>query len=93
MLGYIYILRCRDQRYYYGSTNDLIQRLAQHRAGRVRSTKPRLPVELVYFEECQTLDHARQRERPLKNGHTRRKTIELMIRTFPPERLAPFAGP
>jgi predicted GIY-YIG superfamily endonuclease len=70
MVGYVYILCCADQRYYYGSTNDLIQRLAQHRAGRVRSTKPMLPVELVYFEECQTLAQARQRERLLKNGPT-----------------------
>ena len=92
MPGYVYILRCGDQRYYYGSTNDLIQRLAQHRAGRVRSTKPRLPVELVYFEECRTLDQARRRERSLKNGRTRRKTMELVIRAFPAERLAPFAG-
>jgi len=92
MLGYVYILRCVDQRYYYGSTNDLIQRLVQHRAARVRSTKPRLLVELVYFEECQTLDQARQRERSLKNGRTRRKVIELVIRTFPAERLAHFAG-
>lgn len=93
MLGYVYILRCRDHRYYYGSTNDLIRRLAQHRAGRVPSTKSRLPLELVYFEECQTLDQARLRERSLKNGRTRRKKIELLISTFPPERLAPFACP
>ena len=91
MLGYIYILRCRDQRYYFGSTNDLIRRLAEHRAGRVRSTKPRLPVELVYFEECETLDQARQRERSLKNGRTRRKTIDFLSRSFPRDRLAPFA--
>ena len=91
MSAYVYILRCRDGRYYYGSTNDLIRRLALHRAGKVRSTKPRLPVQLVYFEECQTPDQARQRERSLKNGRTRRKTIDLLIGSFPRERLAPFA--
>lgn len=90
MLGYMYILRCRDQKYYFGSTNDLIRRLADHRAGRVRSTKPRLPIELVYFEKCKTLDQARQRERSFKNGRTRRKTIDLLIGGFPPDRLAPF---
>jgi len=91
MTGYVYILRCSDGRYYYGSTNDLIRRLAEHRAGRVRSTRPRLPMKLVYFQECQTLDQARQREHLLKNGRTRRKAIDLMIQGFPPERLAPFA--
>jgi len=46
---------------------------------------------LVYFEELQTLAQARQRERALKNGRTRRKTIDHLIAAFPPERLAPFA--
>lgn len=87
----MYILRCADGRHYCGSTNDLAQRLARHRAGQVYSTKARLPAELVYFEECQTLGEARQREHLLKNGRTRRKTIDLMIREFPRERLAPFA--
>jgi len=90
MPGYLYILRCRDGLLYTGSTNDLIRRLARHRAGKVRSTKSRLPVQLIYFEEFETPDQARQRERELKNGRTRRKTIDLLIATFPPERLAPF---
>jgi putative endonuclease len=89
--AYVYILRCADDRYYYGSTNDLARRLARHRAGQVRSTRHRLPAELVYFEQCQTLGEARQREHALKNGRTRRKTIDLLIRQFPSERLAPFA--
>ena len=91
MAAYVYILLCRDGGCYYGSTSDLSQRLADHRAGRARATKSRLPVELVWFDECQTLAQARQRERSLKNGRTRRKTIDLMIRQFPRERLAPFA--
>jgi predicted GIY-YIG superfamily endonuclease len=45
----------------------------------------------VYFEECQTLEQARQRERAFKNGRTRHKTVELLIANFPPQRLAPFA--
>ncbi|MDO8630109.1 MAG: GIY-YIG nuclease family protein [Phycisphaerales bacterium] len=52
--GYLYILRCRDGLLYTGRTNDLIRRLARHRAGKVRSTKSRLPVQLIYFEEFET---------------------------------------
>ena len=89
--GYVYVLLCGDNRYYYGSTSNLVQRLAHHRSGRVRSTRSRLPVSLVYFEVCQTLDQAMQKEHALKNGRTRRKTIDQMVRTFPPELLAPFA--
>lgn len=91
MPAYAYILRCADEHFYYGSTSDLRQRLARHRAGQVQSTKWRLPVTLVYFEEYATLAQARQRERAFKNGRTRRKTIARLIDTFPPERLAPFA--
>ena len=89
--SYAYILHCADGRHYYGSTNDLPQRLAWHRAGLVPSTRWRLPVQLVYFEEHETLGQARRRERAFKNGRTRRKTLDNLIRTFPPERLAPFA--
>lgn len=91
MSCWAYILRCVDGQYYYGSTNDLLRRLARHHGGQVRSTKWRLPAELVYFGEFETLEQARQRERSFKNGRTRRKTIEQLIATFPPERLAPFA--
>ncbi|UCE62442.1 MAG: GIY-YIG nuclease family protein, partial [Phycisphaerales bacterium] len=51
-----------DGKYYYGSTNDLIQRLNEHRKNRVRTTSRRLPIELVYFEEFETQDQARKRE-------------------------------
>ena len=91
MPAYTYILRCADGAYYYGSTSDLLQRLARHRRGAVNSTRWRLPVTLVYFEEHETLEQARQRERSFKNGGTRLKTIDRLIGTFPPERLAPFA--
>ena len=89
--GYAYILRCSDGRYYYGSTNNLFQRLARHRRGQVKSTKWRLPVKLVYVEAFATLEEARQRELSFKDGRTRRKAIDVLIAAFPPERLAPFA--
>jgi len=92
MSAYVYILRCADGQLYYGSTNKLIQRLRRHASGQVKSTKWRLPVKLLYFEEAETLAQARQRERRLKNRATRRKTIERLIADFAPERLVPFAS-
>lgn len=91
MGAWVYILQCADGRLYYGSTNDLIRRLASHRGGKVRSTKWRLPVRLVLVEEFKTLDQARQREHSFKNGRTRRKAIDLLIAGCPRQRLAPFA--
>jgi putative endonuclease len=93
MLYYAYILRCADGRLYYGSTGDLRRRLRDHQGGRVRSTRRYLPVRLVWFEHHATADAAKQRERSLKNGRTRREKIEAMIDTFPQELLAPFARP
>jgi putative endonuclease len=91
MAACAYILRCSDGCLYYGSTTDLRQRLGRHRQGRVHTTAWRLPVELVYFEEHETLDQAKRRERSFKSGRTRRKVVENLIRTFPPDKLAPFA--
>ncbi|MEW6197812.1 MAG: GIY-YIG nuclease family protein [Planctomycetota bacterium] len=36
-LCYVYILKCSDGRRYYGSTNDLVQRLSKHRRGLVKT--------------------------------------------------------
>jgi putative endonuclease len=75
---------------YYGSTSDLTRRLQFHRQGKVRSTKPRLPIELVYYKSYSTVGQARKRERGLKNGRTRSKVIQWLITTFPKEKLLAF---
>jgi len=91
MAWYAYILECADGKRYYGCTDDLSQRLAEHQTGRARWTTSRRPVRLVYFEACETLAQARRRERSFKNGRTRRKTLDRLIAESPPDRLAPFA--
>ena len=91
MIWCTYILRCADGELYYGIARDLRRRLREHYDGRVRSTKPRRPMRLVWYEEFDTAAQARRRERSFKNGRTRQKTIKLLIAGFPPEKLAPFA--
>ncbi len=50
-----------------GSTDNLVQRVAIHNAGRgPRWTASRLPVELAYHEMYKTLKEAIQRERQIK---------------------------
>jgi len=66
--GYIYVLRCNDLRFYIGSTRDLDKRIEAHRQGRVRTTKGRRPVQLIYTEEFETYSEARCREIFLKSG-------------------------
>jgi putative endonuclease len=87
---YVYVLKSRDGTYYHGDTKDLKKRLLQHRDGESRPTRHKLPLELVYFETCSSKTEAMRRERQIKNGRTRKKTKEKLIRDFPREKIVPF---
>ena len=66
---YIYILQSKkDKQFYVGYTDDLKNRLKLHNAGRVESTKNRLPFELVYYEACKNQQDATHREKYLKTS-------------------------
>ncbi|OHE61002.1 MAG: hypothetical protein A2Z47_11050, partial [Thermodesulfovibrio sp. RBG_19FT_COMBO_42_12] len=60
--------RCKDQRLYIGSTRDLLKRLQAHKMGRIKTTKSRRPVQLIYKEELEDYKEARKRELYLKSG-------------------------
>jgi putative endonuclease len=50
---YVYVLGCADGSYYVGQASDLTRRLAEHMAGEGGPyTSGRLPVRLIYSEEC-----------------------------------------
>ncbi|MDZ4665157.1 MAG: GIY-YIG nuclease family protein [Bacteroidota bacterium] len=62
-MTFVYILKSlKTSRYYYGSTNDLTNRLNLHNAGRVKSTKSFKPWILHYSEKFETISLARKRE-------------------------------
>ena len=68
MKWYVYILRSlRDGKYYIGYTSNLERRLEEHNSGRQRSTRHRVPFELVYYEEYESKSEAMKRERQLKS--------------------------
>ncbi len=78
MKGWMYILRCSDDSYYTGSTNNLELRLTQHQKGEgANHTKKRLPVELIYFEEYERIDLAFYREKQVQ-GWSRKKKEALI---------------
>ena len=56
----------KDKRHYIGFSKDVKLRLAQHNTGQVRSTKSRIPFEVIYAEEYKTSLEARKRELELK---------------------------
>ena len=63
----LYILRCGDGSLYTGITTDVQARLAVHRSGKgAKYTRGRLPLELVYSEECGTHSDALKREFAIK---------------------------
>jgi putative endonuclease len=63
-----YILKSlRDGKFYYGHCKDIAERLRDHDAGRVRSTKSRRPFELHHLEEYETKTKAIQRENFFKS--------------------------
>jgi len=87
---YFYILKCIDNTRYYGSTNDLYNRLNEHSKGRVKSTKNKRPVELSYYKECDSRSEAFRLEMKFKNGKTRKTTVEKLLDNFPKEKCQGF---
>ncbi|MGI9545982.1 MAG: GIY-YIG nuclease family protein [Flavobacteriaceae bacterium] len=68
---YVIYSESHDQ-YYVGLTQDISHRAKEHNKGRVRSTKPYVPWELIHLEEFETLFEARKREKYLKSAAGRR---------------------
>jgi putative endonuclease len=66
MQGWVYMLRSRTGRHYYGSTNDLIRRLEQHGRGHTATTAKDRPWELVASHEFADVAEAREWERTFK---------------------------
>ena len=78
-----YILNSqKTNRYYIGCTNNLSNRINQHNKGKVLSTKPYQPWQLVYKERYNTLSQARKRESQIKSWKSR-DSIENLIKTAP----------
>jgi putative endonuclease len=81
MSWYLYILKCRDDSFYCGITNNLRERLKEHndREG-AKYTKTRLPVRLIYFEEHPDKSSACKREIEVKGW--RREKKEALVSGF-----------
>jgi putative endonuclease len=77
-MPYVYILKCADRTFYVGMSNDPVTRFAAHLDGSAsRFTSVRLPVEMVYVEELDSLQAAVARERQIKRW-TRAKKEALV---------------
>ena len=64
---YAYIALCSDGTYYVGYTDDVKKREKTHNLAKgAKYTRSRLPVSIVYFEECEDKSAAMSREWHLK---------------------------
>ena len=78
MMYYIYILRCQDDTYYTGFTNNIEKRVRAHNDKKgAKYTRGRTPVELIYSEEFESKTEALKREYEIKK--LTRKQKEILI--------------
>jgi len=80
---WVYILRCNDQSYYTGHTDDLNIRIKQHENNAIEScyTSTRLPVQLVFWQPFATREEALFAEQRIK-GWSRAKKEALINKNW-----------
>ena len=63
----VYILKCSDNTYYTGITNNIVRRIKQHEANKgAKYTRGRGPFSLVYQAKCKNRGEASQKEFVIK---------------------------
>jgi putative endonuclease len=78
MSFWVYILRCADDSYYTGHTDNLEKRLAEHQFGQYSGyTSTRLPVTLVFSQEFSSREEVVVSEQQIK-GWSRKKKEAMM---------------
>ena len=77
---HVYILLNEtEKRTYIGVTDDINKRLADHNAGRVKSSCPYRPYKVMHMESFGTLVEARQKEKFYKSTSGRRRLKEMLF--------------
>lgn len=83
-MHYTYILKCSDNTFYTGYSNNLDKRLEVHNSGKgAKYTRGRLPVELLYFESFESKSQALKREYAIKQLTRKQKELLIMDKIKP----------
>ena len=79
MNAFVYMLRCRDGKYYVGSTRDALEkRVNEHNQGTYGGfTKSRRPVRLVYSQSFERIVDAIAAEQQLKGWSRAKKKAPI----------------
>lgn len=72
---FIYILKCSDQSYYIGHTDNIEKRISEHNQGLIIScyTLSRLPVECVFVQTFTSRIEAIEAEHKIKKWSRKKK--------------------
>jgi putative endonuclease len=72
---FVYILKCNDDTYYTGVTNDVERRLIEHQSGENKDayTHSRRPVELVFSADFSNIEVAIEKEKQIKKWSKKKK--------------------
>src|SRR3989344_591904 len=77
---YVYVLKSQlDNKLYIGYSANLKKRFKEHQNGKVKSTKPRRPFELIFYEAYKSKVDAKRREKYFKTDKGK-TTIQTMLR-------------
>jgi putative endonuclease len=76
---FVYILKCYDQSYYVGMTNNIERRLLEHQFPEYTNvyTALRLPVTLVYLDDYGDVNQAIDREKQIKKWSRKKKEASI----------------
>lgn len=80
---YVYILKCSDNSYYTGITNNIDRRIKEHQLGKLSNcyTYKRRPITVKFYQEFNDVLQAIYFEKKIK-GWTRAKKVALINGDF-----------
>ena len=80
---YVYILiSLKDKNFYVGSSEDLVRRINEHKKGKVKSTKNRLPINLICYEAYNFKEEMLAREKYLKTSDGRKDLRKRLTKSL-----------
>jgi predicted GIY-YIG superfamily endonuclease len=74
----VYILKCSDETYYVGCTNDINDSLSRHEKSDIKYTSSRLPIKVVHQSVFFDKYKAYEFEKYLKSGSGRAFAIKRL---------------
>jgi putative endonuclease len=71
---YVYVLKSlKDNKYYFGQTDNVSKRVNLHNSGKVDSTKTRIPFVLIGYKTFKSRSEARWLEYNIKNHSDKKR--------------------